>query len=289
MNIVVTGGSGRIGRYVVKELVEAGHEVTNADWAAPERETSRHIRVDLTDRGNVYEVLAEAHADAVVHLGAWPNPGIVPNTRTYGDNAQSTFNVFQACADMGIMRIVSASTAQVYGFAGAPPVFVPATEDHPLRPLNCYALSKMAGEQAADYFATRYGLTILSFRFMGVRAPAEMDARIEALGRDPALGSRLLWTHTDARDAALACRLAVEREQVASGPFNICGPRVVLAQPTAELIGQYFGADTEIRSELDGHTSPMSHARAEAAFGYEPTFPWSVSERHPEPDQGAAR
>lgn len=284
MKIVVTGGSGRIGRYVVKELVETGHQVTNADWVAPVREISRYLRVDLTDRGNVYEVLAEAQADAVVHLGAWPNPGIVPNTRTYGDNTQSTFNVFQACADMGIMRVVSASTAQVYGFAGAPPVFVPATEDHPLRPLNCYALSKMAGEQAADYFTGTRDLTILSFRFKGVRAPAQMDPSIEEMSRDPSLGCRMLWTLTDARDAAVACRLAVEREQVASGPYNISGPRVVLPQTTAELVGQYFGRDTEVRDGLDGHSSPMSCAHAEAAFGYRPRFAWSVSDRHPETD-----
>ena len=96
-----------------------------------------------------------AGCQAVVHLGAWANAGIVPDTRTYGDNVTATFNLFQACADLGIRRIVAASSAQVYGFASAALCYVPADEDHLLRPLNCYALSKMAGEQAVEYFAAQ--------------------------------------------------------------------------------------------------------------------------------------
>ena len=60
--------------------------------------------------------------------------------------------------------------AQVYGFAKEQPFYAPVDEAHPLRPANCYALSKVVGEQAADYFVARFGLTILSFRFvMGIR------------------------------------------------------------------------------------------------------------------------
>ena len=50
--------SGRIGRYVVKELVEAGHSVTSIDILAPEATSSRFLRVDLTDAGEVYQALA---------------------------------------------------------------------------------------------------------------------------------------------------------------------------------------------------------------------------------------
>ena len=125
MQILVTGASGRIGRYVVQELANAGHSVTGVDISAPEAGMSRFLRVDLTDAGEVYQALAAAEAEAVVHLGAWANAGIVPDTRTYGDNVRGTFNVFQACVDLGIQRVVSASSAQVYGFAKEQPVYVP--------------------------------------------------------------------------------------------------------------------------------------------------------------------
>ena len=280
MQILVTGASGRIGRYVVKELVDAGHSVTGVDILASEGGSSRFLRVDLTDAGEVYQALAAAEAEAVVHLGAWANAGVVPDTRTYGDNVRGTFNVFQACADLGIQRVVSASSAQVYAFAKEPPVYVPVDEAHPLRPANCYALSKVVGEQTADYFIKRFGMTILSFRFMGIRMPVQLDAEIDELAQDPSKGTSLLWTRTDARDAAIACRLAVEAESVASGPYNITGVRVALSEPTAALVERYFGDKTEVRDVLPGHISPVSCAKAEVAFGYQPQFVWSVSQRY---------
>jgi len=280
MQILVTGVSGRIGRYVVKELVSAGHSVTGVDILTSDESSPRFLRVDLTDAGEVYQALAGAKAEAVVHLGAWANAGVVPDTRTYGDNVQGTFNLFQVCADLGIQRVVSASSAQVYGFAKEPPVYVPVDEAHPLRPANCYALSKVVGEQAADYFVKRFGMTILSFRLMGIRTPAQLNAEIDELAGDPSKGTSLLWTRTDARDAAIACRLAVEVDSVASGPYNITGARVVLLEPTATLVEQYFGNKTEVRDALPGHISPMSCAKAEAAFAYQPQYLWSVSERY---------
>ena len=280
MRILVTGASGRIGGYVVRELVSAGHSVTGVDVLSSEAGMSRFLRADLTDAGEVYQALAAAEAEAVVHLGAWANAGVVPDTRTYGDNVQGTFNVFQACADLGIQRVVSASSAQVYGFAKELPVYVPVDEAHPLRPANCYALSKVVGEQAADYFVERFGLTILSFRFMGIRMAAQLDAEIDELARDPSKGTSLLWTRADARDAAIACRLAVEVESVPSGTYNITGARVVLSEPTAALVERYFGDKTEVRDALPGDISPMSCAKAEDTFGYQPQFVWSVSQRH---------
>ncbi len=281
MNILVTGGSGRIGRYVVRDLVAAGHTVTNADLAPGPGLPGSFLRVDLTDPGDCYQALAYAKSEAVVHLGAWANAGIVPDTRTYGDNVRGAYNVFQACADLGIRRIVYASSAQVYGFAHAAPEYVPVDEDHPLRPCNSYALAKVAAEDAAAYFVKHFGLNILSFRFMGVRMPHEIAGEIEAMHANPASGAWLLWTRTDARDAARACRQAIEAADVPSGPYNITGPRVVLEQSAAELVATHFAGKTSVRN-LDGHASPLSINRARAAFGYAPTYEWSITQHHPE-------
>ena len=169
MRIIVTGAAGRLGQYCVRELAAAGHQVVGVDVETPANPGAQSMRIDLTDAGQVYSALAGANA--VVHMGAWANSGVVPDTRTYADNVTGTFHVFQACADLGIRRVVSASSAQVYGFATHGPVVVPADEQHPLRPLNCYAESKIAGVEAARYFITRYDLEILSFRIMGARTP----------------------------------------------------------------------------------------------------------------------
>ena len=280
VKVLVTGGSGGIGRYVVRELMRAGHEVCSVDLVREEFPGARSLRVDVTDAGEIYQALASLRAEAVVHLGAWAGNHIVPATRTYGDNVRGTFNVFQACADLGVRRVIFASTNLVYGVIAAPPVYVPIDEAHPMRPATAYALSKAAGEQAADYFVVQHGLEILSFRFMGVRTPSHLNADIERIAENPVRNPHLLWTRCDARDAAQACRLAVEVEEVEPGPYNVTGPRVVLEQDSVELVKRYFGDGTEIREGLVGRTSPLSCARAKAAFGYRPQYEWSVQQRH---------
>ena len=295
MKVLVTGGSGWIGGYVVCDLIGHGHDVLSVDLSPPVARqnqphtsmtrydaTSRHLTVDITHAGQVYQALTKAQADAVIHLAAWPNANIVPDTRTYGDNVQGTFNIFQACADLGILRIVSASSAQVYGLADTLPRYVPLDEDHPLHPVNCYALSKVAGEQAAAYFSRRHDLTICSFRFMGVRPPALLNDNVDRIMQHPEGDTALMWTRTDARDAATACRLAVERYRVPAGPYNISGTRIVLEEPTADLIERYLGPETELKTNIPDDRSPMSCARAEEAFGYRPQYHWSASRRYPE-------
>ena len=82
MKVLVTGSSGRIGRYAVRELAAAGHEVTGIDRVTSKDAPGGRLRVDLTEPGEVYQALARAGAEAVVHLGAWANAGTVPDTRT---------------------------------------------------------------------------------------------------------------------------------------------------------------------------------------------------------------
>ena len=286
MRVLVTGGTGVIGRYVVEEFVRAGHQVTNVGRSAGAKLPCRHLRGDLTDAGEVYQALAMSRAEAVVHMAAWSNWGIVPHTRTYSDNVQGTFNLLQACADLQVRPVVIASSAQVYGFERFPPVYVPVDEAHPLRPLNPYALAKIANEQAAEYFVANYGMCVLSFRIMAVRAPAQLRPEIEQLARSPETGTFLLWTRGDARDCARACRLAVETPNIAPGAYNITGS-IVLTETPDELVRRYFGDRTEIRGSLLEHNSILSCAKAEKAFNYRPIYRWSLTESFPEVD-GAA-
>jgi hypothetical protein len=108
-----------------------------------------------------------------------------------------------------------------------------------------------------------------------------MDAEIERNLAAPDAHKRLMWTRCDARDAAYACRLAVEAETVEPGPYNVTGQFNLLDQPTVELVARYF-PQTEIRDGLSGTNSPTSCARARRVFGYQPRYHWSVSQRHPE-------
>jgi nucleoside-diphosphate-sugar epimerase len=280
MRIVVTGGSGRVGRFVVSELAGAGHEVTSLDMAAaPERIAGvRYMLGNVSRAEDVFGTLAFVRPQAVVHMAAWSDPGIVSDARTYADNAAGHFNCLDASAALGVGRVILASSAQVYGFADADPVFAPVSEDHPLRPGNSYALSKIAGESAADYFAKK-GLKVLSFRIMGVRAPQDLKGEIERALAEPQRDRFLLWTRTDARDIAIGCRQALEAESVGSGVYNLSGAENLHEIETRELFARYApGTDT---SGLPaGVASGFSSDKARRAFGYEPRFVWTRNRYH---------
>jgi len=274
MRILVTGGSGRVGRFVVKELQDHGHTVTNFDLRRPDAEVAevRTILGDASKMEDAFGALTYVGAEALVHMAAWSDPGFVADSRTFGDNVGATFNLLDVCARIGIDRAIVASSAQVYGFAEHCPVYAPVDEDHPLRPLNSYALSKICGEQTAAYFAARHAVRIATFRIMGARAPEDLDAEVAALrSATPEVGRFLLWNRTDARDVARACRLALEAPVMPSGIYNITARQNALGVDAAELLRSHC-PDTEIRGELSGPASILSSRKAREDFGYEAQF-----------------
>ena len=94
MRIVVTGGSGKAGRWVVRDLRAHGHDVTNVDVAHDGSDFGLCVLADLSDAGQARDVVAGA--DAVVHLAAIPAPGLRGEGETFRNNALSTYNVFAA-------------------------------------------------------------------------------------------------------------------------------------------------------------------------------------------------
>ena len=119
---------------------------------------------------------------------------------------------------------------------------------------------------------------------MGARVPSELPGDIAQIKSDEDAATKLLWTRSDARDIALACRLAVEVERVASGAYNITGPRVVLEAETRELLARYCPS-TEVREELVGSAAPLSCQKARRAFGYQPRYAWSEYTYHLEDNE----
>jgi len=280
MRIVVTGGSGRIGRFVVAELAEAGHEVTSLDLApAPDRRADVHyMSGDVSRFEDFYGALAYVRAEALVHMAAWRDPGIVADSRTYGDNTRSVFNALEAAHGLRLRRVLIASSAQVYGFDGQGPLYAPVDEAHPLRPLNSYALAKIASEHAAAYFAERKGLKVLSLRIMGARDPAILSDEVALAAQDPVSGRFLLWTRCDARDIAIGCRQALEAPSVPSGVYNLTGSHNLLDEDSATLLARYC-PDADLRQGLAGQASPLSCEKARLAFGYAPRYRWSLAHR----------
>jgi nucleoside-diphosphate-sugar epimerase len=133
MRIVVTGGSGKAGRWVVRDLREHGHDVLNVDVVHDGSAHGLCVVMDLTDLGGVQDVLRGA--DAVVHLAAIPAPELRPEGETFRINAVSTWNVFHAASTAPLERVVWASSETVLGLPfDRPPDFAPIDETITPRP-----------------------------------------------------------------------------------------------------------------------------------------------------------
>jgi nucleoside-diphosphate-sugar epimerase len=143
--VVVTGGSGKLGRAVVDELLEHRYEVINIDSAPPREAKCPFTRVDLTDHGQTLEALMAVDdrysgVDAVVHLAAIPAPGIVSNVATFTNNMMCSYNVFSAARVAGIKNLVWASSETTLGLPfTTPPPYIPVDEEYAARPETTYA------------------------------------------------------------------------------------------------------------------------------------------------------
>ena len=150
MKVIVTGGAGRIGRYVVAELAQAGHEVISFDQARPPDPVPgvRYRIGDHEDLGQVVELCQGA--GAIAHLSAIPAPRTYPNATVFRTNVMGTFNVHEAAVLMGVPLVVSTSSQSAYGFAWHHrpflPQYLPIDEAHPCLSQDAYGLSKMVGE-----------------------------------------------------------------------------------------------------------------------------------------------
>ena len=219
MRIAVTGGSGKLGRTVVRTLRNEGHEVVNLDQAG---DRDAVTRVDLTDFGQVIDAIGgvdDRHrgVDAIVHLGAIPAPGIMSDVATFHNNMLATFNVFQAARRLGITRIVYASSETVLGLPfDVPPPYIPVDEEYPARPESIYSLVKHLEEQMAiEFVRWNPELSITALRFSNVMDPADYEA-FPSYDADPMLRKWNLWGYIDARDGAQAVSLALATPAPAS-------------------------------------------------------------------------
>jgi nucleoside-diphosphate-sugar epimerase len=272
--VVVTGGSGKLGRWTVKELLEAGYEVVNVDCRKPEEPLCRTIVLDLTNLGEVYGALVGA--GAVIHLAAIPSPGGHPNEVVYRNNVLSTFDVLEAAAGLGIGRVVVASSESIYGYVFPTkrtyPQYVPVDEEHPLLPQDCYALSKLVNEHAAAAFHRRTGIQFVSLRFGNIVTPQQY--KIGFVVEDTKRFAFILWSYIDARDAAVACRMGIEKEGLGAVAINIVADENRMNVKSRDLMREHYPETKEFRRPLGGYESLLSNERARDILGWKPAHRW---------------
>jgi nucleoside-diphosphate-sugar epimerase len=283
--IIVTGGSGKVGRACVRDLMQHGYEVTSIDMLPPPGQTNpptagnvRYSRADVTDFGQAMAALSMIDervekVTGVVHLAAIPAPGQAPNHVTFEVNTVSTYNIFEAARQLGIRNVVWASSETVYGIPYTKgPAYVPVDEGIE-RPETAYSLSKLIGEKMAEQFC-RWDpkMKIVGLRFSNVMEPQDYE-RFPSFDGDPRSRHWNLWTYIDARDAAQAIRLSLEARLKGAHVFGIANADSVMSRANEELLDKVYPKAKRTRAIKDNE-SLISIAKAREVLGYKPKYSW---------------
>ena len=279
--IIVTGGSGKAGHWVIKHLVEEGYDVINVDTRRPAVAQCRTIVADLTQLGQAVTAFSphgtgnRTPYDGVVHLAAIPRAHEQPNDEIFRLNSLSTYNVLEACGLLGIRKAVIASSESSYGLCFAnkffEPRYLPVDEAHPQLPEDTYGLTKVVNEVTAAMFHRRDGTQILSFRIGNVICPEDHEP-IKARFDHPEDRLRILWSYIDSRDLAIACRLGIEKDGLGCEPVIIAADDSSSNLPSQELIRRFLPGVKEFKRPLTGRDALISNARIKRLLGWEQKF-----------------
>lgn len=276
MRICVTGASGKAGRAATAELLKNGYEVVAIDLVSAPDLGFPLLLADVCDFSQTVEALTGA--EAVVHLANIPAPGIHTATVTFERNTAMNFNVFQAAAQVGLRRVVWASSETTLGLPfgappnAAPPRYAPVDEDHYPIPTSTYALSKVVGETLASHLSDWTGIPIIGLRFSNIHTPSEYG-KFPGYWTDPKLRQWNLWGYIDVRDAATACRLALEAPLEGAHNFIIAAADTVMNRPSNELMVEVF-PDVKLTREVAGFETLLSIDGARNSLRFVPEHSW---------------
>src|SRR6476661_7207631 len=253
--IAVTGGSGKAGRVVVRDLAERGYDVLNID-RAPSPESNApdsaipYLAADMTDFGQAHEA---------------------PD-QVFRTNMTSTHAVFAAAARLGLQRVVWASSETTLGLPfERPPDYAPVDEAH-MYPETSYALSKVLGEEMARQFSRWSGIPFIGLRFSNIMVRDDYE-RFPTYWDDPHLRKWNLWGYVDESHVAQSVRLALEADVNGADSFIIAAADTVMKRPSRDLMAEVFPG-VPVADDVVGTDTLLAIGKARAKLGYSPQFSW---------------
>jgi nucleoside-diphosphate-sugar epimerase len=281
-HVLVTGGTGRLGRYVVASL-RPHYRVTTLDLAGTH--AAPDLAVDILDLAGLQRASRGVHA--IVHLAAIDAAVEAPPAAVFETNVRGTWNVIEAAQLNGVQRIVVCSSVSAFGVdhtnPAMPPLYLPMDEDHPLRPTRPYGLSKQLGEDIARSFARRGPMVLTCLRPAWIMFPDIVARLVDGPRppRDPAHPPEpipLLRSYVAPRDVASAVRLALERGGPAFATYLITANDTFEPRPTLDHLRDVYGTLPEIRKPEIYRQNPRASSydieRARRELGWTPSGSW---------------
>ncbi len=297
--VLVTGGSGLLGRFVVDELVDHC-TVTVLDIKPPAREVA-YRQVDVLDLAAVSTSIA-GH-DAIIHLAGIDDGNDFPDEHYFRTNVQGTWNLLHAAEAAGVRKVVVASSTATYGVGrDRMPDYVPIDEDHPLRPLATYSLTKQVMEVVCRSFARRGALAIVCLRPTLIVRPEREAAilaqlRLDDPDSDPPDAPRsdagdvpygalsVLRGYVRSEDTARCFHLALDYTGRRFDVFNVAADDGIGHEPLLPRLAHAYASLPEVRDptrfDADPCASVFDSSRARERLGWAPRGDWnSIADKH---------
>jgi nucleoside-diphosphate-sugar epimerase len=269
--VVVTGGSGRVGRYVMRELAKS-YDVINADLVADDSGIP-HETVDVMDLDALRRVTKGA--DALVHLAAIDFDWKAAPEKYIRVNALGTWHALQAAAENDLQKVVLCSSISACGLSEMRPDWRPQSlqvdETHENRPVQAYSVSKQLMENMARSFAHGTPMSVLSLRPLAVVLPETFANYVEFV---EAPDRNWLFYYVTAEDVARGFAAAIAA-QVKQGEFFLSAADTSRPEPTLEWYANRFGTLPDVPNPRNFAQNPrasiFSSAKARDYLGWEPT------------------
>jgi len=270
--VVVTGGSGRVGGYVVRQLLH-DYNVVIADLV-PGNAGAEYVQANVMELDELRAAFKDA--DAVVHLAAIDFDWNSPEEHYINVNVRGTWHVLQAASEMGVKKVVLCSSISACGLsemrADWTPKYLPVDERHDNKPVQAYSVSKLVMEQMAKSFVDGTSMDVICLRPLAVVLDETLDEYIEFVDNPD---RHWLFYYVTAADVATAFDAALKIEGLRYGTFFLSADDTSHPKPTAEWYQSVIGPLPEIANprlyQQNPRASIFSNRQAKEVLGWQPT------------------
>ena len=269
--IIVTGAKGGTGTAIVKILRQAGYEVTGIDLLPVGHQDGGYAQHNLENGAGLNDLFAGA--DGVVHFGSVPTDVWSSWSAAFNNITVGGFNVFQACANVGIKRLVYASSIEVYGDLRQQP-HLPVREDSPFAPPGIYGASKVLLETLAADYCRWFGMSIAALRLNRIVYEGSYPWRLKPHTESDERAAEVLWGYVDARDVATACQAWLEADVQGFQAFNVAAEDVCVETPTRQLLDKFYPHITDIRTDFSAHQCLFDASALQQTLGWKAQYDW---------------